>query len=103
MSKTRRVILKVVPVVLVGLLVISNVFGLQISDLPTGSGSGTLTTFAGHVWSTVARYMFASANDKADIKKQLIILVLGAVLVFGATSLLKVIMAVTNEVTPSAT
>ena len=43
-----------------------------------------------------------SANDKADIKKQLVILVLGAVLVFGATAILKVVMQVTNEVTSGA-
>lgn len=42
--------------------------------------------------------MFASADQKADIKKSMIILVLGAILVFGASTVAKFIMTATNEV-----
>ena len=64
----------------------------------TGVASNNVVSTAKNVWSTAAaviqilaiaaivfsglRYMFASADTKADIKKQLIILVIGAVLVF---------------------
>ncbi|MDD2627642.1 MAG: TrbC/VirB2 family protein [Clostridia bacterium] len=37
------------------------------------------------------RYMFASADQKADIKKQTIMLVLGAILVFGAVNIMEII------------
>ena len=43
------------------------------------------------------RYMFASADQKADIKKGLIYLSIGAVLVFGATLVLQFVVKVGNE------
>ena len=44
------------------------------------------------------RYMFASADQKADIKKSMGILAIGAVLVFGATVVLSFIQNATNQV-----
>ena len=43
--------------------------------------------------------MFASANDKADIKKQTIGLVVGAILVFAASTIVNFIVNVTKDVT----
>ena len=43
------------------------------------------------------RYMLASADTKADIKKQCIILALGAVLIFAATNILTIVANVTND------
>ena len=42
------------------------------------------------------RYMFAAADTKADIKKQTIVLMLGAVLVFSAVTFLGVISDAIN-------
>ena len=42
--------------------------------------------------------MFASADQKADIKKSMIILVIGAVLVFGASTIISIIANTTAEV-----
>ena len=117
MKKMTKILCRVLPVVLVGLLVVSNVFGVTFNStmIPSGtnSGSGTVEKLTGNIWGTVitivrilavaavvfagVRYMMASANDKADIKKQMVILVIGAVMVFGATFLLNIISNVTNE------
>ena len=46
------------------------------------------------------RYMFASADGKADIKKQTIGLMVGAVLVFGASSVIGLITNITSDIAP---
>ena len=80
------------------------------------SGTADTTKVAGvigNVWRTVTliiqvlavacvvfaglRYMFASADAKADIKKQTTILIIGAVLVFGATWIVDLVANVTTE------
>ena len=88
------------------LVMIFNV-GLVYADGPTEPTSQSVTgnkaiTVAQRVWGTIkvivqiaaiaavvitgVRYMFASADGKADIKGQTIILIVGAVLVFAATT-----------------
>lgn len=78
------------------------------------SGVGTLDTTVKKVWNSVAlilqilaiaavvfagvRYMFASADSKADIKKSMGILAVGAILVFGATTIINFIVTLTGEV-----
>ncbi|MBR5228124.1 MAG: TrbC/VirB2 family protein [Clostridia bacterium] len=100
-------LVKILPAVLVVALVLTNVFanisvpGNEIvGDKPiTG-----ITNLAGNVWATVItivqilaiaavvfaglRYMFASADQKADIKKSMGILVVGGILVFAASTIL---------------
>ena len=44
------------------------------------------------------RYMYASADRRADIKKSLIILVIGAMLVFATSTILSFVVNVTNKV-----
>ena len=44
------------------------------------------------------RYMFASADQKADIKQGLAHLTIGACLVFGATTIIKIVVKVLGEV-----
>ena len=78
----------VMVVFLLGLFVVTPVFADISVDFPTGSGSiGTVDTGVKKVWGTVTtivqilafaavvfaglRYMFASADQKADIKKGL--------------------------------
>ena len=70
-----------------------------------GNEAKEVSSVAANIWSTIIvivrilaiaavvfagiRYMFASADQKADIKKSMGILVVGALLVFGATYLLE--------------
>ena len=77
-------------------------------------GASTITQAAGRTWATVVtivqilavaavvfaglRYMFASADQKADIKKSMGTLAIGAVLVFGATTVIKFVSNATNQI-----
>jgi len=85
---------------------------------PTVPNSGTpinaATDVAKGIWSTMKiiiqilavaaivftglRYMFASADGKADIKSQTVTLILGAVLVFGAVEVAQFVYKATNEI-----
>lgn len=120
MKRSKKIFLRVLPVLMVCLVLFS--FSFVFADepikadgkLPSGTASGKISSVTGNIWSTVIvviqvlavaavvfaglRYMFASADQKADIKKQLIILVLGAVLVFGASTVLGIISKVTNDI-----
>ncbi len=117
MKKITKILCKIMPVVLVGLLIVSNVFGItwsNASDLSNGSVE-SIDNAAKKIWGSVSlilqilavaaivfagvRYMFASANDKADIKKQTITLVVGAILVFAAGTIVSFITKTVNEVT----
>lgn len=42
------------------------------------------------------KYMFASASEKADIKKSIGPLLIGAILVFGSTFIVTIVMAIVN-------
>ena len=94
---------KVLMILAMVLLVASPVFAGGITaGNPNVSGSAItgITTVTGNIWKTIqvvvqvlaivaivfagVRYMFASADQKADIKKQTVILIVGAVLVFAA-------------------
>ena len=63
----------------------------------------TIANFVALVMVVVAgiRYMFASADQKADIKKQTVILIVGAVFIFAAGNIVKLIadaaQAITNQ------
>lgn len=124
MSNTKRIFLRVLPIVLVLVMVVStNVFGFSnfndpntINGLDPNAGSiGSANKAVSKIWGTVTlilqilavaaiviagvRYMFASADAKADIKKQSIGLVVGAILVFAASTIVSFIVTVTKEVT----
>lgn len=114
MNKYAKIFLKVMPVLMVVVLMSTSVFGIQPNLPVTGNNSlGKITGLAGSIWNTVAtiiqilaiaaiiiagvRYMFASADTKADIKKQTVILVAGAILVFAAVPIAKFIGDVANN------
>lgn len=80
---------------------ISSVFAVGVPNTPSGGEAvDAATLVAGNIWKTAEkiiqvlavaaivfaglRYMFASADGKADIKKETVILMIGAVFVFGA-------------------
>jgi len=122
MKKSKKIMLRIIPIVLVLMVIVTaNVFATGKSSSPispnigtSNTSIGTVNATANKIWGTVTlilqiaavaavvfagvRYMFASADTKADIKKQMVILVIGAVLVFGATTVINFIVTVTNEV-----
>lgn len=119
MKKLRKVAL-VCTFVFVVMAVVGSVYGVNgdANALENALGNQTsyatsLNTTVGNVWGTVStiiqvlavaavvfagvRYMFASADAKADIKKQTVILIVGAVLVFGATAILGLVSSTTGS------
>ena len=128
MKKSKKIFLRILPILMVGVMMFTfnfvfadenttstNPISTDFSNLTGGqTGSSTVTNTAGKIWATLStilqilavaavvfagvRYMFASADAKADIKKQMIILVIGAILVFGASTVIKLIVDVTEEI-----
>ena len=111
-------IMTVLMLVVVACAFVAPVFGVTYDPnvLDNASAaSGDVETLVNNVWGTVSlvvqvlaiacvvfaglRYMFASADAKADIKKQTVILVVGAILVFGATWLIQIIANATKDIT----
>ena len=120
MKKAKKILLTVLPVVMLALVILVS-FGSNVAavsqEFPsaTGNGIGTINTMTNNVWSTVltilqilafaaivvagVRYMFASADQKAGIKKGLIYLVIGAILVFASSTIVKVVVSATEQAT----
>lgn len=118
MKKLAKRLVKILPVVLMLCLVATSVFAantnIGIPNGASGAASTTITRATGKVWATVItivqilavasvvfagiRYMVASADQKADIKRSLGTLAIGAGLVFCATSLIKFIVNSANQV-----
>lgn len=109
----KKFMLRVMPIVFVAMVIITNsVFAVNI---PGGTSSKTTDKLVGNIWATVmtimrvlavaaivfagVKYMFASAESKADIKGGLIGLVIGAVMVFGATFLVDMLTDTAGELT----
>lgn len=86
----------------------------EIPEVIGDDSIGTMDAAVGKTWNTIrtilqvcaiaavvfagVRYMFASADQKADIKKSMGILAIGAALVFGATFILDFIVTITEEI-----
>ncbi len=117
MKKSKKILLRVLPVLMVMfVLIASPIFGIDVKDPDSlgGKGSTDISNVAGNIWQTIStvvqvvaiaavvlagvRYMFASADAKADIKKQTVILIVGAVLVFAAVPLMKLIASVSDQI-----
>lgn len=122
MNKSKKIMLRVLPIFLFAIVILAgNVFatettsnGISAEWPEKGDGIATIDTTVSNVWSTVLtifqvlaitaivfagiRYMFASADAKADIKKSMVILVLGAALVFGASTVAQFVMNATESV-----
>ena len=83
--------------------------GYNSNLVPSG-----IKTKTKNIWSTIVsivkilsvacvvfagvRYMFAAPDQKADIKQGLIYLTIGAVLVFGAISIINMVVSAANTV-----
>lgn len=120
MKKSKKILLRILPILMIGLLLVtSNVFAANDNaikaDVPSSNGNiAKITSLGGKIWGTISvivqiaaiaaivfagvRYMFASADDKADIKKQTVILVVGAALVFAAVPIAKFIQSTAKQV-----
>ena len=105
-------------IVFIALLFINTCYGAVGlgTNVDNGSGNNKMTTATaavGRIWGSVklvlqvvslsivvacgVRYMFASADQKADIKKSLGILVLGCAIVFGTTLIIDFIKAIAGD------
>jgi type IV secretory pathway VirB2 component (pilin) len=118
MNNKKRIIMIAVLCSLVFVL-LNNVFADYLDPhmtISTDSSTGTTSIQAIlKIWSVVKlilqvlsvaaiivtgiRYMFTSADQKADIKKQSYGLVIGAILVFAASTVVNFIVEVTKDVT----
>lgn len=108
----KKFMLRVMPIVLVALmLVVGPIFARtpsEIANMANGEGITNVTGAASSVWSTVltilqicavaaivfagVKYMFSSADGKAEIKNGMIGLVIGAILVFAASTVVQFII-----------
>lgn len=111
-------LLKILPVVMIVCFAFTSAFAIPVGTVSNaiegGNAATTVTSAAQNVWQTVVtivqilavaaivfaglRYMFASADQKADIKKSMGILAIGAALVFGATLLINLVFNATNAI-----
>ena len=126
MKKSRKIFATVLPILmLVAVMFVSfapsvladtttNVVQDVMNIASNSDGIGKVNTAVGTIWSTVltilqilavaaiviagVRYMFASADQKADIKKGMIGLVIGAILVFAASTVVQFIISATKSV-----
>lgn len=112
MKRSKKIMLRVLPVLMILMVVL--VGNLYAVTIPQGTASNTVSKFTGNIWATVStvvqvlavaaivfagvRYMFASADAKADIKQQTLILVIGAILVFAAVPIANMITNIGNQV-----
>jgi|GEM_PF-832797 trbC/VIRB2 family len=125
MKKSKKIFLRVLPVLIVLMVVFTtNVFAAGTQEgfgsftnnmTVTANKSGKTINSISNVWGIIltvlqvaaiaavvfagVRYMFASADSKADIKKQMIWLVIGAVLVFGASTVIQLITNFADDLT----
>lgn len=116
----KKFMLRVLPVLMVLAVVLTtNVFALNIDDTFTHASETNSITAAtdtiSKVWGTVltllqilavaaivvagVKYMFAGADEKATIKQGLLVLAIGAILVFGASTVVKLLISVANQAT----
>lgn len=113
-------LLKILPVIMVVCLVLTSVFAVGKPDMDEltngGNQSETVRLTVANIWKTIntvvqvlavgavvfagLRYMFASADQKADIKKSMGVLAIGAILVFGATIVLGIVADTADEILP---
>ena len=111
-------ILILLPVIVVCIMFATSIFALNIDNVDNpfnnnGQGIAEVDKAVKNVWSTVLvlvqilavaavvfaglRYMLASAEAKADIKKSMGMLAVGAILVFATTTIISFVVRAANE------
>lgn len=121
MKKLLKFAIKLLPVVImIAIVVMPTVMGGNLIDFTNEPDTGNAPITQGivsNVWGVLktilqiaaigalifsgVRYMFASADAKADIKKSMTILVVGALIVFGSTIFIDIITRVAKDITGS--
>ena len=111
----KKFMLRVMPIVLVALLIVGNtVFAVNSNVFTPTDSVGTVDKIAQRIWGTVltvlqiaalaaivfcgVKYMFSSAENKAEIKNGMLGLVVGAILVFAASTVVQIILKATSDV-----
>jgi len=111
----KKFMLRIMPIVLVAVMIIApTLFAYDVLNQAPQGGIATVDTAVQKIWGTVltvlqilavaalvfagVKYMFASADGKAEIKSGMIGLVIGAILVFGASQVIKLIIKASEEV-----
>ncbi len=123
--KISKKVYKIIPFVLLLLVILNtyNVFAADPSTIfdpnsmpdPNGNNIGRVNSSVSRIWGSVTlilqiasvaavifagvRYMFASADQKADIKKSMIFLVVGAIIVFGSSTVIKFVVDAFKDIT----
>lgn len=117
MKKFKKIFLRVLPIVLVAVILVgSSVFGLsdgKVKEPTAGNNTTAVTSLTNKVWGTVVvvvqvlaiaamvfaglRYMFTSADEKADIKGQTVTLMVGAALIFAAPLILDFVRKISSD------
>ena len=120
----KKFILRMIPILMVCVMMFAPTLlalnGNDVKNTMTEAGDATykVDDIKGpvyRVWNTIAtvlqvvsvaaivfagvKYMLAGADEKANIKNGMIVLVIGAVMVFGATSIIKIISNATTNIT----
>ena len=120
----KKFILRMIPILMVCVMMFApTLLALNGDDVKTtmteaGDATYKVDDIKGpvyRVWNTIAtvlqvvsvaaivfagvKYMLAGADEKANIKNGMIVLVIGAVMVFGATSIIKIISNATTNIT----
>lgn len=114
MKKYSKIIMIMVVFAIAITPMFSTVFGGS-QGVPTGfpsgsSASGQIMDMVSTGWGLVLsicqiaafaiiifcglKYMFASASEKADLKKSMVPLLIGGILVFGSTFIVQIVMAI---------
>ena len=115
----KNMIYKIIPVLLMFCIILTNVFGFgngfDPSIVPVGDDVEEIKAPIEKIWGTISlllqvcavggiiltgvRYMFAGADAKADMKKTLPLLIIGMVIVFASTFVIDFVVDVVKEVT----
>ena len=72
----------------------NNIFGMVVRGIQyTGSGIALVVIMLYGI-----RYMLASPQDKADIKKQIVPIIIGCVLLFATVNIVGIVADTTNDI-----
>lgn len=115
----KKMLLKIIPGIVVFCIILTNVFGFggefNPNIVPSGNKIEEIKTPINRIWGSLSlilkmcavvgilltgiRYMFTSADGKADMKKTLPLLITGIVIVFASSYVIEFIVDVVEEVT----
>lgn len=118
MSKTKKIVWRMIPVMLLMIVFISNGVWGAFSNLNPNASVPTqdtdMTQMISRIWGIIlvvlqvaavaalvfagVKYMYASADQRAEIKQSLMYLAIGAVLVFGAATVIGFVTEAFDEI-----